>query len=55
MGDVKVWEKIYTTSTGWSSWKLVQDDLSNKPNIYSGSTAPSSSTGSNGDIYIQIS
>lgn len=59
----EVWERYstaYVSQSGgsyydWSNWKLVQDNLSNKPNIYTGSSAPSSSTGSNGDIYIQTS
>lgn len=50
---VGIYERIYTSS--WGSWYLVQDDLTYKPNIYTGSSAPSSSTGSNGDIYIQTS
>lgn len=48
------WERIYNGSS-WESWYPVQDDLTYKPNIYTGSSAPSSGTGSNGDIYIQIS
>ena len=49
-----VWERI-KYSTTWNNWVLVQADLTYKPNIYTGSSAPSSSTGSNGDIYIQTS
>lgn len=48
------WERIYNGSS-WESWYPVQDDLTYKPNIYTGSSAPSSGTGSNGDIYIQTS
>ncbi len=51
---VGIYERIKVSSS-WGSWYLVQDDLTYKPNIYTGSSAPSSSTGSNGDIYIQTS
>lgn len=50
----------YSTNGGstWNSWRAVQRDFTNLTqlkNIYTGSSAPSSSTGSDGDIYIQTS
>lgn len=51
--SVVVYER-YTSDGGstWSSWAKVQGAM---VTVYSGTSAPSSSTGSNGDIYIQTS
>ena len=51
--EVDVYER--NTSDGganWSSWEKVQGAI---VTVYTGSTAPSSSTGNDGDIYIQTS
>lgn len=51
--EVNVYERFTSDGgTNWSSWEKVQGAM---VTVYTGSTAPSSSTGSNGDIYIQTS